>query len=558
MRSKRSISLLPAFLLSASALVGCNSILGLNEFSLGDAGPSIDGPIGPGADVRPDGYVGECDTNAECTDRATAIAIDAGTLPTGDAGLREMPAVCIKPEHRCVNLLTEDCTEVFGDYRDNDAIILGTLFSLVGAQRAMNLERQRSATLAAEQINAVGGIPAPGSGGNRQKLLMVSCNEAATASAPGTTVLLRAGKHLIEDLHVPAIVGPNTSQDTLDLSNQMSVSAGTLLLTPSAVASGIAELMDNDLTWLSVPSDLQRGPLMINQINQLETELKAARNKDAVKLGIVYRNDAVGTGTFGSLKPLVINGTGLGDPANVALVSIDSYQLSAPNQEALVNRYLEWKPDIIVLAGLAEVITTIMNPMEERWPAGADKPHYVLTDQVKGPDLRSSTSRVDLRPRVRGTGLTPVPDSMAVTRAFELDYRGKYGEYPTASGAGPSYDATFAIAYALSATRDLPVSGATIAKGLRKLGGAMGNAIPVGQSNVLATFSRLATGENVNVQGTYLPLEWDERGAVVNGNIEIWCVALPAGATMTAYFSSKLTYDIKTGMPSGSYEACTK
>jgi branched-chain amino acid transport system substrate-binding protein len=373
-------------------------------------------------------------------------------------------------------------------------------------------------------------------------------------------VLKRAGAHLINDLHVPAIVGPNTSQDTIELSNSVSVQAGTVLLTPTAVAAQIAELMDNDLTWLMVPSDQQRGPLMINQINQLETELKAARGKSIMKLGIVYRDDAVGLGTLRSLNGLIFNGQPLNAAINTGSggnVSIDGYQFSASNQDPIVNKYVNFAPDIIVLAGLAEVITTVMNPIEQRWSdAGSERAYYVLTDQVKGPDLITSTTNMpNLRTRVRGTGLTPGATSVPVQTAFELSYRAKYGVTPTASGSGPSYDSTYAIAYALAGTRDLPVSGDAISKGLRKLAG--GTAINVGPGSPLLTaFGKLAAGENITATGTYLPMEWDDKGAVVNGTIEIWCVGLPGTSTTPAYGSSGLTYDIKTDKTMGAYVQC--
>jgi branched-chain amino acid transport system substrate-binding protein len=547
----------PAVFVVASTLAGCNSILGLSQLSIGeqDAGTVPPRPDGPTvSDVLPDNYVGECTTNAECTDRATA---EGGTLPDGST--RIVPAVCVRPEARCVELLTDDCNEITGDYRDDNAILLGTLFSTVGAQSAMNLQRQHSATLAAEEINNVGGIPAP-PGGKLQKLVMLSCNEANHALAPGVTVLTRAGEHLIKDLHVPAIVGPNTSQDTIALSNDLSVAAGTVLLTPTAVAASIAELMDNELTWLMVPSDQQRGPLMINQINQLESELKTVRGKSVIKLGIVYRKDAVGLGTLSSLDSLIINGKPLNDPINAGSaggnVTIDGYDFSAANQDTIVNNYVKFAPDIIVLAGLAEVITTVMDPIEQRWSgdAGSERAYYVLTDQVKGPDLvmNSIPKMPSLRTRVRGTGITPGTLSGPVLSAFELAYRAKYGMTPTASGSGPSYDSTYAIAYALAATRDLPVSGPTISKGLRKLAGGMN--IEVGSKSIGTAFGRLVAGDNINAIGTFVPMEWDEKGAVVNGTIEIWCVGIPA--TAPAYGSSGLTYDIAAKTTMGVYFQC--
>jgi hypothetical protein len=324
------------------------------------------------------------------------------------------------------------------------------------------------------------------------------------------------------------------------------------------VAASIAELMDNELTWLMVPSDQQRGPLMINQINQLESELKTVRGKSVIKLGIVYRKDAVGLGTLSSLDTLIINGKPLSDPINAGSaggnVTIDGYDFSAPNQDTIVNNYVKFAPDIIVLAGLAEVITTVMNPIEQRWSdAGSERAFYVLTDQVKGPDLITSTTNMpNLRPRVRGTGITPGTLSGPVSGAFELAYRAKFGMTPTASGSGPSYDSTYAIAYALAATRDLPVSGPTISKGLRKLAGGMN--IEVGSKSIGTAFSRLVAGDNINAIGTYVPMEWDEKGAVVNGTIEIWCVGIPAMAP--AYGSSGLTYDIAAKTTMGVYFQC--
>src|SRR5262249_2392884 len=159
-------------------------------------------------------------------------------------------------------------------------------------------ERQQSAMLAVTQINNVGGVPS--SSAVPRKLVMVSCDES--------TDLMRVSDHLVNELHVPAIVGPNTSQDTLDLSTSVSVKGDTVVISPTAVASSIGALLDNDLTWLMVPTDVQRAPLMISQINVLEKSLEADRGTTSIKLGIVFRNDALGVGTQTSLNDLVLNG----------------------------------------------------------------------------------------------------------------------------------------------------------------------------------------------------------------------------------------------------------
>ena len=159
--------------------------------------------------------------------------------------------------------------------------------------------------MAAEEINQTGGIPPAAVGGNTRPLVVVSCDES--------TDLVRAAKHLALDLRVPAIVGPNTSQDTLDVSNKVTIPAGTLVMTPTAVASGIADLSDQGLTWLMVPSDVQRAPLMIEQIGELETMLRTERATPTIKLGVIFRNDALGIGTRTSLNTMSLNGKSLTD-----------------------------------------------------------------------------------------------------------------------------------------------------------------------------------------------------------------------------------------------------
>ena len=543
----------------ALTVFGCNAILGLDKLSVeatqpkdagnGKGGAKSTMPPMPdsGTGGMPDSMApGGCQTNQECV---TRLSMQATGQAGADGGV--VPAVCLKDVHQCAALLSDDCTTITGDYLDDHAVILGTLFSTKGAQAATNLPRQQSAMLAAEEINAVGGVPGPTVDAPRP-LVLVSCDES--------TNLMRAGGHLITDLHVPAIVGPNTSQDTLDLSNKLSIAGGTVVMTPTGVASSIADLTDNDLTWLMVPTDVQRAPLMISQINDLETQLKSQRNEAHVKLGVIYRNDALGIGTRTSLDTLVLNGKPISDPVNLGQnVKISPYDYTQPDQTTIVNDYLTFLPDIIVLAGTAEAITKVMVPLEQKWPKSESdagrRPSYVLIDSVKVPDLITAvTGNNDLRRRIRGTGVTPSPSSVAVNNAFQIDYSARYPmSSATISGMGPSYDALYGIAYALAATKDMPASGSGIASGLRSLAGGA-TTIQNSGTKALAAFQKLAAGDKITAIGTFGPMEWDQNGAVVGGTLEMWCID-GSGSTPT-YRSSGLTYDIKGQAFSGSYTQC--
>lgn len=524
-------------LLLLAALVGCNAISGLDEFKTGAA-------YQPPATLQPQGIVGGaaaeefvCSTNRECSDRLTAAG---SSKPT--------PAVCLRAERRCARLTSEDCREVTGDFLNDDAIIIASLFSTTGPQATTNQHRQQAASLAVSEVNAAGGIPAGRTSARGRPLVMVSCDEVAD--------LKRVATHLVHELHVPAIVGPNTSQDTLDLSTMFTIEAGTLVISPTAVASSISDLLDDDLTWLMVPSDVQRAPLMIGQVNALEEQLVRERGRDRLRLGVIYRNDALGIGTRVSLNGLRFNGAPIAAQENLgSQVRMDGYEFSSPDQNALVSTYVQFAPDVIVLAGTAEAITGIMLPLEQQWDVARNpRPQYLLTDSSKIPELLDAVSRDDdLRRRIRGSGVTPSPGSQPVYNAFRLDYGATFDGSVTFSGMGPAYDASYAVAYALAAMHDAPITGASIAQGLRRLGNGR-KVVEVGLTTVLAAFQELVAGESIRALGTFSPLEWTPSGAVASATLEVWCVS---GGATPAFRGSGLTFDIGTQAFSGTYSGCT-
>jgi hypothetical protein len=172
----------------------------------------------------------------------------------------------------------------------------------------------------------------------------------------------------------------------------------------------------------------------------LEAQLKAERELSQVKLGIVFRNDALGVGTRTSLNQLKLNGKGLTDPINLGNhVEIDGYSATDVDLQVLVTKYLAFAPDIIVLAGTAEAVSKVMVPLEAQW-IGEVRPHYVLIDSTKVPELITAvTNNDDLRFRIRGTGITPGPSGTNTPaeayNGFKIDYDVRYaGSTSTISG----------------------------------------------------------------------------------------------------------------------------
>ena len=508
------------------------------------------------ATVQPD-----CTTNAQCT---TRLAADGS-----------IPAMCVQdPAPHCVQLTSDDCAVITGDPSDDRSILIASLLSTTGAQASTNLPRQQAAIMAVEEINssnASGGILQSATPGDTRKLVMVSCDEA--------TNLPRVANHLITDLKVTAIVGPNLSQDVLDLTVgnpsvnlPSSAQAGTALLTPTGVASAIATIPDNGLTYMMVPSDIQRTPLMKLSINALETDLKAARSKSALKIGIYYRSDALGEGTRDGLTSLMFNGTTLANAINLGAAREDAYDPTSTNNSALVSAYAAFQPDIIVVVGAAEAVKYFMQPLEAAWPGGVARPYYLAIDSTKVVDLITAvTGNEDLRKRIRGTGVTQTVESVPVFSAFQIAYGQRWKDASgnpqpaTQSGMGPAYDAVYTIALALVGRTD--VHGPSMVGGMPSLASSTA-ACQYDASGVIApcftvsdhsrtlypNMGTLLQKKKVTEIGTSGRLEWDAQGAKSSGLIEMWCIS-NTGPKPT-FASSGLTYDVKSQTTAGSYTPC--
>lgn len=474
---------------------------------------------------------------------SSQAAADAGCKSHAEClGNPDSPRACVAGA--CVTLASEDCTLGAGDL-SGDAIVIGALFQTTGPAAATNVARQQSALLAVEEINAVGGVPAASVG--MRHLALVTCDAAVDVK--------RAARHLVDVLKVPAIVGPNTSQDTIAVTGEVSARGGTLLLTPTAVASSIADLVDENLTWMMVPTDEQRAPLMREQINALEAALRSERERSEIRVSIIYRNDALGLGTRVGLNSLVLNDRSLvlNQSATPPAVTIEPYDPALADAQPLVDRQREFAPDIVVLGGTAEAIERIMVPLEQGWGEGP-RPYYFMIDSLRGPELlKAVAANDDLRRRVRGTGIVPTTRSAPVYDAFRLAYQTRYpGQPSTSTGMGPSYDAVHAIAYAIAATHAEPVSGASIARGLGRLhGGTL--EVPLQSTKILSAIRELSQGRSIDAIGTYGPLDWDARGSPAGGRVEVWCIA---GGSQPSYGSSGLAFDLDTRRSQGEYKQC--
>jgi ABC-type branched-subunit amino acid transport system substrate-binding protein len=436
-----------------------------------------------------------------------------------DCGESDAQYRCVATRRQCAALRTETCKVVAGPDRDDRSIWIGLVES---AQARASIARQTSAALAIDSINAAGGIPFDAAGTEVHPLVLIACDA-------GRDMLAAAG-YLIHDLGVRAIIGPDESQDAFALATKVAIPNDTLVVSPTTTASALADLIDDGLLWSMVPNDAQRAPWMMQLLSALETALQSERDREDLKLAILVRDDAQAQSGRASLQGLTFGGKPLTDSVNLGnRVRVDAYPPGASAHSALVDAYVEFAPDIVIVFGMAETATQIIAPLERAWAAGGGdlpRPEYVLTDAAKVPELINALSRdSELRGRVRGVGATYTDAARDVHAEFVADYQKRD---PLAvkgvSGLEATYDAVNAIGLALASQRKLPISGRELANGLRRLSSAE-TRVELRDDQLAIMLSRTAAGMPLRVVGALGPLAWDERGAPRAGALEVWCVS---------------------------------
>jgi hypothetical protein len=492
----------------------------------------------------------ECSTHLDCTEWLTQKAATGPPI----AGR------CIQPEGKCVPLLTQECARVTGDPIDQDSILLGSI--LTGEFR-----HSEAAILAVEEIGSAvagGGIPRAGNQGKPRPLAMLSCTESSVDPLP-------AARHLIETLRVPAVVGPDIDENALDIVRELigAGTANTALMSPTSLIDDLGTLADDQLMWRDVPSGSELAPLVFMAYVDLEMTLRATRPN--LKLGIVYRDDAFGQNAVAQISERALfNGKPLADPTNASFVRIGKYLRGDETAiGALVAQYQSDPPDMMLLLGGVESITSVMKPLELALGAMPEmgvamgKPTYLLFESNKVTELlelvdprKTAGVRPDLRSRLWGVGFAPTASAQPAYDSFRLAFANRFGHNPDGTGMGPSYDSVYAFASALAATASQAPSGASVAAGLTSMSTAEPGAaaLRVGRLDALQILSSFSSGRIPSVLGTFNELKWLPNGDYMGGRAEIWCVSVANGSP---YFASgKVSMDLRTKMVTGTRTPC--
>jgi ABC-type branched-subunit amino acid transport system substrate-binding protein len=352
-------------------------------------------------------------------------------------------------------------------------VTLGAIFSETG-QRASGAQGElRAARLAVDEINAAGGV------------LGGALGFAERNDNQDTALAIAAAHELVDQLHVPAIVGADSSSIAIAIST-VTIPAKVVLMSGSATSPAISTLVDDDYVFRTCASDTQQGQLISER----------ARARGFKRVGVVHEPGAYGTGLgFAFAVDFEMYGGTITDvlsygPGNSSYQNLWSI-LFAKNPEAV----------------LQVAYPTDAGNLIKDYVFGFvfHEAFFYFSDSQQEQSFVTSVGASNFTFGHEGTGPGTATGDAYTT--YVNAYQAKYGEQPGTFSPN-DYDAVYLIALAIvQAGR---ADGTAIRDHLRQVANPPGMVFGPGQFAQAA--AAIKAGVKINYEGASGPVDLDENG----------------------------------------------
>lgn len=364
----------------------------------------------------------------------------------------------------------------------------------------------RAAKIALGDVNTVGI--------NGRKMGFIFCD---TKGDEDTAIL--AAEHL-KSIGIQAVIGPDFSGYTSTVASKVFIPNGILSISPSATASSLSDLEDNDLFWRTVPSDDIQGRVLKDLYQDTITRSGLSNPKVAM---MVLNDDDYASG----LKDSTIEAM----PEGEQFLTINYPNAGKSGGNDYSNAAIEiaaFNPDIVLIWGLTEVwdiVPSVDSLME--MDHGRTDVMYISADGARDPikSDQALTNRPSLKNRVFGTA----PRSLSASeytpyKAFSVRWS---SDYDTTADMHPyvtnSYDAVYLLALA-SAAAGPNATGAQLAKAVRKIVSGDGVSVTANQQDFARAVELASEGKSLKIRGASGILDFNTSGDPTAATIALWCL----------------------------------
>lgn len=451
----------------------------------------------------------------ECTTHSACMASHPGTAPW----------VCRASDHTCQPVASPDCVPMFDpqdEGRSDDTVWLGTMFPATGpnAQELGKMSKD-GADLARSEIATVTRALSGESASVRvPRIALVACDDSVDP--------MRAARHLVEDVGVPAILGFTSGKEVVDVAGSYLIQKRVLTMATLTASTAITRLpQPADLprmVWRTTDNFEAAAVAAAHLVNDV-LEPRAAPNAKATATRVVLARDDNMTSLLPFAEAFYRELTIRGRPAVES--GKDYVEIALPEQDpghASAARVLAVRPTIVVLLAAPERATALVAEVEARWPAGAPRPTYLVAEDSTSILADFIGASAERRARVLSISPVAVPTT---TSRFLMRFDAVHpGEASRTINPSSTYDGVYALAYATFAVGTGPVSGPSLARGLSRLASPQGHRIECGPTDLFAGITALTRGDGIDLEGASGHLDFDPATGNLTSDFALLCPAL--------------------------------
>jgi ABC-type branched-subunit amino acid transport system substrate-binding protein len=363
---------------------------------------------------------------------------------------------------------------------------IGMLFDYTGSLAEFGPNMETGAQLAVKQINAAGGVL-----GKPIELIKAD-------SGTNPQVATEAATRLINVEGVQAIVGSLSSGVTIAVAEGVAVPNEIVMISPASTSPAVSEVDDDDFLYRTVLSDAAQGLVLAQW----------AKEQGYKKVSTLYTNNAYGKG----LSDQFVESFEAEGGEVPAAVSHEQEQTSYLSE---LQKATEGEPD--ALAALSYPVEGAIYIKEAIENGLIDT--FLFCDGTKSADIIAAVGAQALEGT---TGTAPsTPEEANLTADFDAEYEAEYGEpVPALPYVRESYDAVIAIALAAEAAKSTDPS--KIRDQLRKVAGPPGEKVGASAAGVKQALEAIRAGTDIDFEGASNRQNWDAKGDVLTGAIEIF------------------------------------
>lgn len=491
-------------------------------------------------------------------------AVDAARPPEGCSSAElctkansGKASVCREAGGPCTPWETAQCDPIRGEWKDPNAIVIGTIlpFHVTQANGALvpypyTKRLQRAIDLGLEELNAAlpDGVPVPG--GARRPFAVLHCDSYYDAA-----LAVDAMTHLTDVVGAQAII-VGSDHDLAAIRPQALATK-----TPVVCSDCVGPFPPGPLAWRVVPPLAQEAAMAAWRVGDLEERIMSGRAPSAMKVAVLATPDPGPASFVAALIPkLRFNGKSAAENGSAFTVRTTADPTKqAMNYVADADALAAFEPDVLVVAMGADFPAKYLQLLETKWTTTKPRPHYIMTAlsfevapfaNVIGP------ADEDVLERLSGTRPAFHQALERNIEAYTLRYRQRYN-FERPDGNFSAYDAFYATAYAASAaaSTEIVLDGPRIDAAFGRL--RTGTPIDVGPKQLEAGLALLgAQAGSIDLRGHASELDWDvaTRDLVVT-EFGMYCFGRDGDGALVLRVDAGPTLNTTTNVVTGSY-AC--